>query len=84
MGPGFKPGNFRADLADDIVAVTDEDAYETVRRLAREEGIFGGITSGANAFVALARARALGPGRRVVTVVCDSGLKYLQGDLWGR
>jgi cysteine synthase A len=84
MGPGFKPGNFRADLADDIVAVTDEDAYETARRLAREEGIFGGITSGANAFVALARARALGPGRRVVTVVCDSGLKYLQGDLWGR
>jgi cysteine synthase A len=84
MGPGFKPSIFRDDLADEIVAVSDADAYETARRLAREEGIFGGITSGANVFVALARARALGPRRRVVTVICDSGLKYLQGDLYGR
>jgi cysteine synthase A len=83
MGPGFKPGIFREDLADEIVAVGDADAYETARRLAREEGIFGGITSGANVFVALSRAKALGPGKRVVTVICDSGLKYLQGDLYG-
>jgi cysteine synthase A len=82
MGPGFKPGNYRADLADDIVAVTDEEAYGMARRLALEEGVFGGISSGANVFVALARAKALGPGRRVVTVVSDSGLKYLQGDLY--
>jgi cysteine synthase A len=82
MGPGFKPVNYRGDLADEIVAVTDEDAYETARRLALEEGIFGGISSGANVFVALARAKVLGRGKRVVTVICDSGLKYLQGDLY--
>ena len=83
MGAGFKPAIFREDLADEIVAISDTDAFMTARRLAREEGIFGGITSGANVFVALARAKALGPGKRVVTVVCDSGLKYLQGDLFG-
>ena len=44
--------------------------------------LFGGITSGANVWVALQRAKELGPGRRVVTVICDSGLKYLQGELY--
>jgi cysteine synthase len=81
-GPGFVPAICRLDLADEIVAVTDEDAYETARRLAREEGIFGGITSGANVWAALGLARRLGPGRRVVTLIVDSGLKYLQGDLY--
>ncbi|PYQ68214.1 MAG: cysteine synthase, partial [Acidobacteria bacterium] len=47
-----------------------------------EEGVFGGITSGANVWVALQRAKQLGPGHRVVTVICDSGLKYLQGELY--
>lgn len=46
------------------------------------EGIFGGITSGANVWTSLRLARRLGPGRRVVTVIVDSGLKYLQGDLF--
>ncbi len=82
MGAGFVPSICRLDLADEIVAVSDEDAFATARRLAREEGIFGGITSGANVWVALQRAKALGPGRRVVTVICDSGLKYLQGELY--
>ena len=82
MGAGFVPSICRLDLADAIVAVTDDDAMSTGRRLAREEGIFGGITSGANVWVAIQRARALGPGRRIVTVICDSGLKYLQGDLY--
>ncbi|HEU5182127.1 MAG TPA: cysteine synthase family protein [Candidatus Polarisedimenticolia bacterium] len=81
-GPGFVPSICRLDLADEIVPVTDADAYETARRMAREEGIFGGITSGANVWVALRQAQKLGPGKRVVTVVCDSGLKYLQGDLY--
>jgi cysteine synthase A len=83
MGAGFVPSICRLDLADEIAAVTDEDALATGRRLAREEGIFGGITSGANVWVALQRAKALGPGRRVVTVICDSGLKYLRGELFG-
>ncbi len=82
MGPGFVPSICRLDLADAIVAVTDADAYATARQLARVEGIFGGISSGANVFVALQRARELGPGHRIVTVICDSGLKYLSGDLF--
>ena len=82
MGAGFVPSIFRRDLADEIVAVSDEDAFATARRLAREEGIFGGITSGANVWVAMQRAKSLGPGHRVVTVICDSGLKYLQGALF--
>lgn len=81
-GPGFAPGNHRADLADAIVAVSDQDAYATARRLAREEGIFGGISSGANVWIALQRAAGLPAGARIVTTVCDSGLKYLSGDLY--
>ena len=82
IGPGFIPAIYRADLADQIIAVSDDDAYQTARRLAKTEGIFGGITSGANVWAALQLARQLGPGRRVVTVIVDSGLKYLQGDLY--
>jgi len=82
MGAGFVPSICRLDLADEIIAVTDEDAYETARQLATREGIFGGITSGCNVWAALQRARQLGPGHRVVTVIIDSGLKYLQGDLY--
>jgi cysteine synthase A len=83
IGAGFVPAICRLDLADEIVAVTDEDAMNTARRLAREEGIFGGTTSGANVWVAMRRARVLGPGRRIVTIICDSGLKYLRGELYG-
>lgn len=82
MGAGFVPSICRLDLADEIVAVTDEDAYATARRLAREEGIFGGISSGSNVWVALERARKLGAGHRIVTIICDSGLKYLNDDLY--
>lgn len=82
MGAGFVPSICRQDLIDEIVAVSDEDAQETARRLAREEGIFGGVSSGSNVFVALQRARVLGRGGRIVTVICDSGLKYLKGGLF--
>ena len=81
-GAGFVPGNYRADLVDAVVAVTDEDAMATARRLAREEGIWGGTSSGANVWMALQRAQALPPGSRIVTTVCDSGLKYLAGELY--
>ncbi len=79
-GPGFIPKIMRMDLVDEVVAVSDEEAMGTARRLAREEGIFGGTSSGANVFAALHEAQRLGPGHRVVTVVVDSGLKYLQGE----
>lgn len=82
IGTGFVPAITRLDLADEIVGVKDEDAIETARRLAREEGIFGGTTSGANVWVAMQRARKLGAGKKIVTLVVDSGLKYLQGDLY--
>jgi cysteine synthase A len=82
MGAGFVPSICRLDLADEIVAVTDQEAFDMARRLSREEGIFGGMSSGSNVSVALRIAKLLGPGRRVVTLICDSGLKYLEGDLY--
>lgn len=82
MGAGFVPDICRLDLADEIIAVKDEDAYKTAKDLARIEGIFGGITSGANVWAAIQRAKVIGKGKKVVTVICDSGLKYLQGDLY--
>lgn len=82
MGAGFVPAICRLDLADEIMAVSDEKAFQTARQLAEVEGIFGGITSGANVWAALQYAQQLGLGHRVVTVIVDSGLKYLQGDLF--
>ena len=82
IGAGFVPSICRLDLADGIIAVSDEDAIVTARRLAREEGIFGGTTSGANVWAAMERARILGSGRKIVTIVVDSGLKYLNGKLY--
>jgi cysteine synthase A len=82
MGAGFVGSICRLDLAAEIMPVSDEDSYKTARRLAREEGVFGGISSGTNVWAALRRARELGRGHRVVTIVVDSGLKYLEGDLY--
>ncbi|MGC3946603.1 MAG: cysteine synthase family protein [Chryseolinea sp.] len=82
IGTGILPPTLRRDLIDEVIAVTDEDAYDTARKLARIEGIWGGTTSGANVWAALQRARTLGPGRKVVTIVVDSGMKYLRGDLY--
>ena len=82
IGAGFVPSIYRRDLVDEIIAVADEDARETARKLARLEGIFGGTTSGANVWGAIQRARIIGPGKKIVTVICDSGLKYLDGDLY--
>jgi cysteine synthase A len=82
IGTGFVPSICRLDLIDEVIAVSDEDAFATARKLARQEGIFGGTTSGANVWVALQRARVLGPGKKIVTIICDSGLKYLNGPLY--
>jgi cysteine synthase len=82
VGAGFVPSICRLDLADEIIAVKDDDAYDTARKLARVEGIFGGTTSGANVWAAIQRARIIGPGKKIVTVICDSGIKYLNGDLY--
>jgi cysteine synthase A len=82
IGPGFIPKIMRMDLVDRIISVSDEDAYATAREMARTEGMFGGISSGANVFAALQLAKELGQGHRVVTVIVDSGLRYLEGDLF--
>jgi cysteine synthase A len=82
IGSGFVPSICRLDLADEIIPVKDEDAYETARKLARVEGIFGGTTAGANVWAAIQRARIIGSGKKIVTIIPDSGLKYLNGDLY--
>jgi cysteine synthase A len=82
IGAGFVPSICRLDLADEIMSVSDEDAYETARKLSRMEGIFGGATSGANVWAAIQRAGIIGAGKRIVTIIVDSGLKYLNGDLY--
>jgi cysteine synthase A len=82
IGAGFVPSICRLDLADEIMAVADEDAFNTARLLARKEGIFSGTTAGANVWAALQRARIIGPGKKIVTIAPDSGLKYLNGALY--
>ena len=83
IGLSFVPSIMRRDLIDDVIPVTDEAAYQGARQLAEKEGLIGGVTSGANIHAALHRARALGPGKRVVTVIIDTGLRYLNSDLYG-
>ncbi len=82
IGPGFVPKGMRKDLVDRVLAVSSEDAFATARALAVKEGIFAGTSSGANVLASMQLAKELGPGKRVVTVLVDSGLKYLQGDLF--
>jgi cysteine synthase A len=82
VGPGFVPPLWRTDLADEIAQVSTAAAQDMARRLAREEALFAGTSSGANVVAALAVARRLGPGHTVGTVICDSGLKYLSTDLY--
>ena len=82
IGLSFVPSILRRDLIDAVMPVTDEQAFWGARQLARTEGLLAGITSGANVWAALARARELGPGKTVVTVIIDTGLRYLSGDLY--
>ena len=77
MGPGFIPENLDRSLIDEVIQVWEEDAYPLARRMAREEGLFVGMSSGGIAWAALEVARKLGPGKRVATIACDSGARYL-------
>ena len=70
------------DTYDEARGIDEGEAREMARRLAREEGVFAGTTTGVNVVGAIQLARELGPGRTVATVAVDSGLKYLQGDLF--
>lgn len=82
VGPGFIPPLWTDDLADEVLMVSTLEAKEKTRRLAREEGLFAGTSSGANVVAALQVAKRLGPGKIVATLLCDSGLKYLSTDLY--
>lgn len=77
MGPGFIPENLDLSVVDRAVKAWEEDAFPLGRRLAREEGLFVGMSSGAIVWAALEVARELGPGHRVVTIAPDSGARYL-------
>jgi cysteine synthase A len=77
IGAGFIPGILNREVIDEVVTVTDEDAYEAARRLAREEGLLVGISSGANVWAALRVAEQLPENANVVTILCDTGERYL-------
>jgi cysteine synthase A len=82
MGPGFVPPNFDRSVVDRVVQVWEEDAFPLARRLAREEGLFVGMSSGAITWAALQIARELGPGKRVAMIAPDSGARYLSTTLF--
>jgi len=82
VGIGYIPPLWDASLMDEVLPVGTEDAKAMVRRLAREEALFAGTSSGANVLAAIRVAERLGPGRRVVTLMVDSGLKYLNTDVY--
>jgi cysteine synthase A len=82
VGIGYTPPLWEPALVDEIQAVKTEDAKEMARRLAREEAVFAGTSSGANVVAAIAVAKRLGAGRTVVTLMADSGLKYVSTDVY--
>jgi cysteine synthase A len=91
MGPGFVPANFDRTVVERVILVWEEEAFPFARRLAREEGLFVGMSSGAIVWAACQVARELGPGRRVACISPDSGARYLStvlfdkgGDTTGR
>jgi cysteine synthase A len=81
IGASFVPGVLNREIYDELVAVKDEDALAMTARLTREEGLLVGISSGANVWASLRVAQQLGPGKRVVTILCDTGERYLSVNL---
>ena len=77
IGASFIPGNFDASVCDEIMMVTDDQAFGMVKELAAREGVLGGSSAGANVFAALEIAKKLGAGKRVVTLIPDSAERYL-------
>jgi cysteine synthase A len=82
IGAGFVPDVLNREIIDEIIEVSDEDAYETSRKLIRNEGILCGISSGANFFAASKIALELGKGKKVVVIFPDSGERYLSTELF--
>lgn len=84
VGIGFMPPLWDQSLIDEIITVKTEDAKAMARRLAQEEGLFAGTSSGANVVAAIEVARRMGPDARIVTLMVDSGMKYLSTDVFAK
>jgi cysteine synthase A len=82
LGAGFVPPVLDTTIYDEVIRVTDDEATLYTRRLAREEGILVGVSSGAACIAALHVARRLGKGKTVLAVFCDAGERYLTTDLF--
>jgi cysteine synthase A len=77
IGAGFVPKVLNRSILDQVITVTDDEAYQTAKLLAKKEGLLVGISAGANVFAAQKVAEELGPGKNVVTVLCDTGERYI-------
>ena len=82
IGDGLIPDNLNTDIYSDICIITDEEALATAKRLAREEGLMCGISSGTNVAAAIKMAKKLGKGKRVVTILPDTGERYFSTELF--
>ena len=82
IGSSFIPKTFDPAVCDEVIMVTDKDAFDTVAQLARLEGVLGASSAGANVFAALELAKRLGKGKRVVTVIPDSAERYLSKNIF--
>ena len=82
IGAGFVPGNYNPEVVDRVIQVDYDKGIEFARRLTKEEGIFCGISSGAITWAALQVAKELGAGKRVVSIICDFGERYLSHELF--
>ncbi len=82
MGPGFIPKNLDRSILDRVVTVLEEDAFPFARRLAKEEGLFVGMSGGGMIYSAVQLAKELGVGKRIVTIACDTGARYLSTELF--
>lgn len=82
IGAGFVPKIYNASVVDKILTIADEEAFEGARKVAKEDGILIGISSGANVYAALKLAKEIGPGKKILTIAADGGEKYISMGLY--
>ena len=82
IGAGFVPGNYDSSIIDEVVQVTDEDAFKTAKEFAAQEGVLIGISSGAAVFAALELAKKVGKGKKILAIAPDGGEKYISMGLY--